>query len=52
MEGNELTYFLDYGARIDNSLKDPNQDPNANRRWKHGSRRRHKQALKAQRRRR
>lgn len=23
MEGNELTYFLDYGARIDNSLKDP-----------------------------
>lgn len=46
----ELKEFLDHGARIDNSLKDPNPAPMVNRQRVKGGRKRQKAARKAQRR--
>lgn len=44
----ELKEFLDNGAGIDNSLKDPNPDPMVNRRRVNAARKRQKQTRKAQ----
>ena len=44
----ELKTFLDHGARIDNSLKDPNPAPMVNRQRVKAGRKRQRQARKAQ----
>ena len=46
----ELKTFLDHGARIDNSLKDPNPAPMVNRHRVKAARKRQRQARKAHRR--